>query len=116
MTCVFMSGCNSHVRNRIYLGTDCWQYSLDGTDENARFEPVPAEKIEKLHELVPGQKGYIWLKTNFDVPAEYKGMDLGCFLGRITMADETKVNGCFIGSTICSLFGACIIPNLIIKE
>lgn len=85
-----------------------WEYaasptelSLEQVDELA-FEPLPPEQQRSLERLIPGGDGYIWLRTGFSRPPARltAGQDLlGLFLGRITMADITYLNGVAIGQT-----------------
>ncbi|MBE6355318.1 SpoIIE family protein phosphatase [Treponema sp.] len=80
--------------------SDGWEYSLEDPAYSFNsFKPVTKEQLYKLEDLVPHKIGFIWLRHSFTVPPLLKSEDLGLYLGRITMADETRVNGMFIGTT-----------------
>ena len=77
-----------------------WEYCLENPFENsdAVFEILPAKQIDNLQELVDNQYGSIWLRRKFEIPAGLKGKALSAYLGRITLADKTYLNGTLIGS------------------
>ncbi|MCR5218725.1 SpoIIE family protein phosphatase [Treponema sp.] len=86
--------CTNYEEMRIDLSTG-WEYSIDG----ASYKAIPDQQLSKLEDLVPHKIGFIWLRHSFTVPPQLNSEDLGVYLGRITMADETRVNGLFIGTT-----------------
>lgn len=53
--------------------------------------------LKNLERLVPHEYGTIWLKKTFLLPESLKGEDVACYLGRITLADRTYLNGFLIG-------------------
>ena len=61
------------------------------------FSAFDNSKLANLESLLPTQYGYIWLKKTFELPASLKNQNLGAYLGRIAIADETYINGAFIG-------------------
>lgn len=76
-----------------------WSYGYANPFENPEevFKPLSADQLSNLHELVEGQVGFIWVKKSFVLPEGLKGKLLACYLGRITMADKTYLNGVYIG-------------------
>ena len=89
---LFYTSCKSE-NEKIDL-TSGWTYSLS---ESQDFQPLDNSKLSNLETLVPKNYGFIWLKKSFTVPASLKGQNLGVYLGRISIADETYLNGAFIG-------------------
>ena len=89
---LFFTSCKSE-NEKIDL-TSGWTYSLS---ESQDFQPLDNSKLSNLETLVPKNYGFIWLKKSFTVPASLKGQNLGVYLGRISIADETYLNGAFIG-------------------
>ncbi|WP_294427857.1 SpoIIE family protein phosphatase [uncultured Treponema sp.] len=91
------SACSSVGSERIRLDTG-WTYSLyDPEFDNSGFKELDDEMLSQLERLLPESQGYIWLKKTFELPQSLKGKLLGCYLGRITIADETFLNGTMIG-------------------
>lgn len=91
------AGCKKSENPKIML-SEKWQYctALDG---NGTYSVLPKENRSDFTPLIRDGKGYFWLKADFYIPEELKGMELSAYLGRITMADETYVNGTLIGNT-----------------
>lgn len=89
---LFFTSCKSE-NEKIDL-TSGWTYSLS---ESQDFQPLDNSKLSSLETLVPKNYGFIWLKKSFTVPVSLKGQNLGVYLGRISIADETYLNGAFIG-------------------
>lgn len=84
--------------NKISLEKD-WEYSLeDPTFGNAKFHPLNNDSLSNLSPLIPSGTGFIWLQKRFSIPQNLDAADLSVYLGRITMADITTVNGVFIGN------------------
>ena len=77
--------------------TSGWTYSLEEKAEKATFVAFDNTKLGNLEAFVPDQYGYILLKKTFNIPEELKNQNLGVYLGRISIADETYVNGAYIG-------------------
>jgi len=75
-----------------------WEYTITSPISNAdSFKSLKYEQLSNLEKLVPGEVGTIWLKKKFYIPDELKDKDLSCYLGRITLADKTYLNGALIG-------------------
>lgn len=92
-----ISSCNLEPAEKVDL-TKGWSYSItDPSSEDAKFIPLPKKTMEDLSSVIPEKKGFIWLQKSFLIPASFKGRDLLCYLGRITMADQTWINGFYIG-------------------
>lgn len=91
---LLFTGCSEDY-DRLYF-QEGWQYSLNGKTD---FKPLPQECLSNLERLVPDGTGFIYLRYDFRVPASLTGQDLGFYLGRITIADETFLNGTLIGKT-----------------
>ena len=77
--------------------TSGWTYSLEEKAEKATFVAFDNTKLGNLEAFVPDQYGYIFLKKTFNIPEELKNQNLGVYLGRISISDETYVNGAYIG-------------------
>ena len=76
-----------------------WRYTV--SEESAKkgeYSYFDNNYLANLDVLVPQKRGYIWLRKTFDIPDELKNQDLGVYLGRISLADESFINGAFIGS------------------
>ena len=94
---ILFSSCTSESYERISL-TEGWSYSLIDPDfDTAEFMSLDDNSLSQLEKVVPDAEGYIWLKKTFTIPESLKGKLLGCYLGRITIADETCLNGTKIG-------------------
>ena len=93
-----LSSCKQTTENdeRIYLDKN-WQYSLYG--EKYPFYDISVENFSKLSNLIEKKIGYIFLKSTFTVPSEYKHRDLALFLGRVKIASKIYINGHQIGKT-----------------
>ena len=74
-----------------------WSYSLKENAGNEDFISFDNAMLGNLETLLPDQYGFIWLKKSFDLPEALKNQNLGVYLGRISIADETFVNGTYIG-------------------
>ena len=81
--------------------TSGWTYSLENPleVEDVSFTKLSYDDLRNLENVIPGKSGYIYLLKTFRIPQSLKGQSLGCYLGRITMADQTWFNGSFIGET-----------------
>ena len=93
---LFISCKQQNPDTRIDL-TSGWTYSLEEKAEKATFVAFDNTKLGNLEAFVPDQYGYIFLKKTFNIPEELKNQNLGVYLGRISIADETYVNGAYIG-------------------
>ncbi|MBO4404990.1 MAG: SpoIIE family protein phosphatase [Treponema sp.] len=93
---VLFSSC-SKEGSRIEL-TDGWTYSTT-EPEDSNFLPLNKKELQNLSALLPENKGFIWIKNVFSIPQELQNKKLCCFLGKITLADQTRINGVLIGET-----------------
>lgn len=90
-----LSGCASREpKNRLYLDRN-WFWSLSGVEGS--FSPLDAPELANLENIIPGGSGEIWLRCLFEIPGELRERELAVYLGRITMADRTFLNGEPIG-------------------
>lgn len=90
-----LSGCASREpKNRLYLDRN-WFWSLSGVEGS--FSPLAAPELATLENLIPGGSGEIWLRCLFEIPGELRERELAVYLGRVTMADRTFLNGEPIG-------------------
>jgi len=95
-----MKGVNSENKhqsddefNRIYLKN--WTYSIDGND----FLDLPEGYLGGMEKLVPGEKGFLTLHTEFNLPWKYLSSDVGLVLGKIVIASKVYVNGQEVGGS-----------------
>lgn len=94
---LFFSSCtnrfNPHSKRQFLRH---WSYSLD----NQNFVDLPDGPMGSLHNYVPGHKGLIILKTEFDVPWELLAAgDAGLALGKIEIASRIYVNARQVAET-----------------
>lgn len=101
--CFFSVSCsknNSSTSEKIDL-SEGWEYSLEkpvflgGASDH--FYKMDDALLKNLERLVPHEYGTVWLKKTFLLPESLKGEDVACYLGRITLADRTYLNGSLIG-------------------
>ncbi len=90
-----LTGCSEHTRLSLSEG---WEYAR-GTAESPSmsFSSLPSETTADLTPLIPGGTGYIWLRKDFTLPPALENEEIGLYLGRISMADVTMINGSIIG-------------------
>lgn len=92
-----LAACSDSHHERISL-TEGWEYNLfDPALHENDFKPLEDSMLSNLENLVTDNYGYLWLRKRFSVPDTLKNKLLGCYLGRITIADETFLNGAKIG-------------------
>ena len=94
--CFLITSCSAK-KNAVIPLTEGWQYAITEPDEKTEFRTLGKTRLPNLEQVVPGKTGIIWLKKEFTIPTELQGKDLSCYLGRITMADSTSINGVYIG-------------------
>ncbi len=93
---LFLTGC-THVAVRPRVSLDSgWLWSAT-KDDSTSWLQLEKNHMSSLEDLLPGGMGVIWLKNDFSIPPELEGQNLSVYLGRITMADRTRVNDVFIG-------------------
>ncbi len=76
-----------------------WEYAKSESQslEGKTFERL--EKIQDLTEISFGNKGFIFLKTKFDLPELKSDSKFSIYLDLINPTDETYLNGVWIGKT-----------------
>ena len=92
---LFFSSCANRFdkdSERIFLKS--WSYSLDGV----KYNDIPGRTLESIHKLVPGEKGFITLHTEFELPWKMMSDDIGLVLGKILVAAKIFLNGQEIGT------------------
>lgn len=95
----FLISCTQNNQDEKINLTEGWNYSLNNPfTENADFQKLDDSNLDNLQNLIPEQKGTIWLKKDFILPETLQNQDLSCYLGRITIADRTYFNGTLIGN------------------
>ncbi len=87
--------CKNNSKESILL-TEGWEFSLE---EGGAYKKISFADFADLTKFIPDGTGVIFLQKKFSVPATLKNQDLSAFLGRITMADETYLNGILVGKT-----------------
>ncbi len=95
-----LASCSQETAEVLHLDHG-WEYTLQATALKD-FVSLTAEQLHSLEDLLPDGEGVLWLKYEFGNPSEevLAGSELvGLFLGRITMADLTYLNGRAIGQT-----------------
>lgn len=78
----------------IYL-TENWSYSI--TNGKNSYYLITNNDLGSLKKLLNQKEGYIWLKTTFYLPEEYKNENLAVYLGIVKIANEAYLNGTYIG-------------------
>lgn len=92
------TGCNHGQEDQIVDLSVGWDYTLQNPfEEKAEFHKLYGSELDNLQNKVPGKKGSIWLRRTFVVPDGLRDKDISCYLGRITIADRTYLNGTLIG-------------------
>lgn len=95
---LFFASCSQARGERVLLD-EGWEYSiLEPRAGNSIFLELERDNLSNLEQLVPDSQGYVWLRKRFSIPESLSGKLLGCYLGRITLADETFFNGTLVGS------------------
>lgn len=86
------TSCNKNTKkdNRIYLSEN-WTYSLLGAP--SPFYDLPDNNLTNLSKLLPTGTGYVFLKTNFVIPSNYRHKNLHIYLGNIKIAAKVSING-----------------------
>ena len=99
---LFFSGC-AKENNAVNPLSGNWSWAEGTVDQSVKFPPkkftpIADESLKKINECIPGKKGFIWLKNEFDPPKDITEQQV-FYLGRILCADITYFNGSIIGST-----------------
>ena len=92
---LFSSCANSFRKNspRVFLRE--WSYSIDGRT----YIQLPPKPLGNLESYLPGNKGFITLHTEFELPWKLASGDVGLALGKILIASKIYLNGTEIGGT-----------------
>ena len=100
---LFSTGCAPAPQGNF---TDGWMYAPaqqnDTWNDASSKKYIPlSDKLNNIDiaSLLPGKKGFIWLRKDFSIPEHLKDKELSVLLGRIMLADETWLNGEIIGRT-----------------
>ena len=102
-TALIAGTCAAHTRGKeTYIDLESgWSYAVgdysDSVKELDEREFKPLNALVDLEKLIPGQEGILWLRREFEVPKSLKNKRLSVALGVINPADETYLNGVFIG-------------------
>jgi len=87
---VLLTSCANSFRKespRVFLRQ--WAYSVDGKN----FTDLPPKPLSDLENYIPGGKGYITLRTDFELPWKLASGDVGLALGKILIAANIYLNG-----------------------
>ena len=101
--CIFIvsllfSSCYKDTENDFFLSlNDNWEYSLTGNQDD--FSSISTDDFHSLNSIPPHRRGYIYLKTTFDIPDEYSEKKLSVFFGIVAVAAEFYCNEKYIGSS-----------------
>lgn len=94
---ILLTSCKEEQKvSKIDLTKD-WTYTIEKNALPEDFKSFDNELLKNLEKLVPNEYGYIWIKKYFEIPADLKDQNLGIYLGRITLADETYINDAYVG-------------------
>lgn len=99
---LFLS-CHDNSHTRYYLDDSVYWTKTDYISSIAEAQNLEYEKLEdftgyNLKKLVGREGNYIWLKIEFDVPRNLMYKNLGLVIPYLHFADQTYINGQFIGS------------------
>lgn len=94
---LFTTSCKNKTEDAKIDLTKNWTYTTEKNALPDDFQSFDDKLLANLENLVPDQYGYIWLKKTFTIPDKLKDQNLGAYLGRISLADETYINGAYIG-------------------
>ncbi len=99
--CFFGCTNGSVADGRISLSSG-WEYALSEDDASSgNFKVLDDSYLLNFMPLVENGRGFIWLKKTFELNEKLCDETLAIYLGRITLADETFLNGNFIGGEGC---------------
>ncbi|MCR4580063.1 MAG: SpoIIE family protein phosphatase [Treponema sp.] len=98
LSALLLSSCaGKEESEKIYL-SDGWRYCVnEDSAKSGDYSYFDNSKLANLEGLLPEKRGFIWLKKTFTLPDSLRGQPLGLYLGRITLADQTYINGSYIG-------------------
>ncbi len=96
--CLAVTACKGTDRQRLEL-RDNWAYSLSNPALcGDNFTAMDYFQLDNLAKLIPGGTGTVWVRTRFSLPDGFDRTEPAVWLGQITMADRTYLNGMLIGS------------------
>ena len=104
LSSLIFAGCKKDYEPKFYLDeTFFWtKTTADSTPEDAErirsFKKLNNMGYRNLEKLVGIDGSYLWLKSEFFIPAELRDCELGLVIPYIHMADEVYINGVFVGS------------------
>ena len=93
---LLLSACTDYDDNVLINLDSNWEFSVDSKDD---FKPVEPKEFRHLNKFAEHRRGYVYLRTRFDVPENYFEHKLGVYFGIVSLAGEFKCNGFYIGST-----------------
>ena len=104
----FFSCKKSNSTDRILLSD--WEYASKTIPINSlesaapvvysenEYKPFNITNMNKLATLIPGERGYITIKTTFTLPSTLVNKDIALYAGKICIAARVFVNGTCIGT------------------
>lgn len=95
---LFLTACRKKNINqhRILLDKN-WQYSLNG--EPYPFYDFDINDLTNISDLLNNKIGYVFLKTTFTIPNDFKHKEIGLSIGRIKIATKIYINNRSLGRT-----------------
>ena len=66
---------------------------------NLVFTHLKEKDSSKLPALTGKSTGYIWIKSDFQMPEALKGQELALHVGNLRLADKVWMNGLFVGGS-----------------
>ena len=95
---LFLTACRKKTINqhRILLDKN-WQYSLNG--EPYPFYDFDINDLTNISDLLNNKIGYVFLKTTFTIPNDFKHKEIGLSIGRIKIATKIYINNHSLGRT-----------------
>ncbi len=82
---------------RLHKIESLWYYTTADSPDSDQYQLL--NEFQNLEKLINEQSGYIYIKTEFDIDPSIMNGNPAISLGRIITADETYINGHFIGKT-----------------
>lgn len=74
-----------------------WQYSLQGNPYP--FYDININDFNTLYKLLDSNTGYVFLKTTFTLPSDFKHKEVGLAIGRVKIAAKIYINNHSIGKS-----------------
>lgn len=100
---ILFTSCNKIKNTRFYLDDSIsWAYPENGLSlesvSQLNFQKLTDFHGNNLKKLAKSKADYLWLKIEFEIPPELKYKSLGFVIPYLHFAEETYMNGTFIGS------------------